>query len=208
MKGISLIIAPQVFHPGFFFTTKLLLKYISRLPLKEKRFLELGAGSGLISIFAARNQARVTATDINAVAIEWLTTNSHANNVSIEIIHSDLFQNIPPQSFDIIAINPPFFKKDPVTDKDYAWYCGTNGEYFEGLFMSLANYVHDNSTVLMILSDGCDLEMINQIADKNGFAMNRVYSRKNLLEKIFIFRIQFKEANKKYNFREQMRTIF
>ena len=43
-----------------------------KLPLHGKIFLELGAGNGLISIYAAKKGAKVTATDINPVAVEFL----------------------------------------------------------------------------------------------------------------------------------------
>jgi release factor glutamine methyltransferase len=43
-----------------------------QFPLKNKHVLELGAGSGLIAIKAAKEGALVTATDINPVAIEYL----------------------------------------------------------------------------------------------------------------------------------------
>ena len=198
-KGIKLVIPPEVFHPAFFFTTKLLLRYISSLPLHGKTFLELGAGSGVISIYAAKSKAYVTATDINPKAIEYLKKNSQANNVDLQVIHSDLFQNISRQLFDYIAINPPFYKKDPVSDKDYAWYCGKNGEYFHGLFSSLSNYSDKTSTILMILSDGCDLEMINHYADRHGFTLNAVFTKQNLLEKNFIFKIQLNENNREIN---------
>ena len=198
-KGINLIIPPEVFHPAFFFTSKLLFRYVSSLPLIGKTFLELGAGSGMIAIYAAKQNARVTAIDINPVAIEYLKKNSLANNVTLQIIHSDLFQNIPHQHFDYIAINPPFYKKDPVSDKDYAWYCGKNGEYFQGLFYSLANYSNSTSTILMILSDGCDLEMVNYYATEYGFKMDKVYTKQNLLEKNFIYKIQLKEVENEIN---------
>src|SRR5215211_7730752 len=68
--GIHLEIAPQVFHPGFFFSTKLLMRSLSNL--QNKTLLELGAGSGLISMHAERQGAIATASDINAVAIEYL----------------------------------------------------------------------------------------------------------------------------------------
>jgi|KBSMisStandDraft_5_1062788.scaffolds.fasta_scaffold54914_2 release factor glutamine methyltransferase len=194
-KGVNLVIPPEVFHPAFFFTSKLLLHYVSLLPVMGKTFLELGAGSGMLSIYAAKKNARVTATDINPVAIEFLKKNSLANNVTLQIIYSDLFQNIPHQHFDYIAINPPFYKKDPVSDKDYAWYCGKNGEYFQGLFYSLANYSNSISTILMILSDDCDLEMINYYATEYGFKMDKVYTKQNLLEKNFIFKIQLRETD-------------
>jgi len=37
---------------------------------------------------------------------------------------------------------------------------------------------------------GCDLEMIDRYADAFGFMMDKVYTKQNLLEKKFIFRIQ------------------
>jgi release factor glutamine methyltransferase len=189
-KGIKLIIPPEVFHPGFFFSTKLLLRYINQFFLQQKTFLELGAGSGLIAIYAAKKNAIVTATDINPVAIEYLKKNSDVNNVSITIIHSNLFKNIQTQQFDFIAINPPYYKKQPSNYKEYAWYCGENGEYFHDLFCSLTNYVHVTSVIVMILCEGCDMEMIHDAAAKNGFSLNCVYKRQNLFEKDFIFEIK------------------
>lgn len=191
-KDICLEIAPQVFHPGFFFSTQLLLQYIDKLPLHEKKFLELGCGSGLISMVAAKKGARVTATDINPVAVEFLKKNCKRNKVSLEIIQSDLFQNIPKQQFDIIAINPPYYKKQPVTPKDYAWFCGENGEYFSSLFETLAGYIHKDTQVLMVVFDGCDMEMINNFVAGNGFILNCVHSKQNMLERNFIFKIEKK----------------
>ncbi len=185
-------IAPEVFHPGFFFSTQLLLQYISNLPLEEKIFLELGCGSGLISIVAAKHGAKVVSTDINPVAIEFLQKNSKRNKVDIKIIQSDLFTAIPQQQFDIIAINPPYYKKQPVTPQDYAWFCGENGEYFLDLFNDLDKYIHANTEILMVLYDGCDMEMINGFAERKGFALNCVHSKQNLLEKNFIFKIEKK----------------
>src|SRR5689334_9483774 len=89
-KGITLEIPPQVFHPGFFFSTKLLLRYIEKDRFQQRSFLELGAGSGLLSIYAATRGAVVTATDINPVAIECIRKNAIANRTKIELIHSDL----------------------------------------------------------------------------------------------------------------------
>lgn len=189
-KGIELIVPTEVFHPAFFFSTKILLRHVSHLSLEQKTFLELGAGSGLISIFAATQKAIVTASDINPVAIQYLKKNSEVNHVYLTIIHSDLFQNIQPQHFDFIIINPPYYKKQPKNYKDYAWYCGENGEYFYNLFSTLACYINVNSSILMILSDACDFEMIETIASQNNFKLNCVHSEKNLLEKNFIYEVE------------------
>src|SRR5437762_5716651 len=141
-KNIRMQVPSSVFHPGFFFSTHLLLDQIKRGSLKNKKLLEPGAGSGLISIYAAQRGAIVTATDINPVAVECLRENSRENNVQIDILRSDLFDEIPSQLFDIIVINPPYYKKDPQSYSDYAWNCGSNGEYFKKLLAQLGGYIH------------------------------------------------------------------
>ena len=158
--------------------------------MKGKSLLEPGCGSGLISIYAAMKGASVVSTDINPVAIEYLRKNSRQNQVALTIIHSDLFKHIPAQEFDIIAINPPYYRKQPRTLKDYAWYCGENGEYFTMLFAELNNYIHPGSEVYMVLFEGCDMEMINTIAMQNQFVLQCVHTHKNLLEENSIFKIE------------------
>jgi len=188
--NIKLQIPPEVFHPGFFTSTQFLLQYIKKLPLRGKRFLELGAGNGLISIYAAKHGAKVTASDINPVAVEYLHVNSLENRTSIDNIFSDLFENIPAQQFDIIAINPPYYKKDPQTLIDHAWYCGAKGEFFFDLFNQLSGYIHKNSEVIMVLCDGCDIKMIGQAAKQNGFRLDCAETKQSLIEKNFIYKIE------------------
>ncbi len=189
-RDIHLQIPHSVFHPGFFFSTQLLLKEVQKLALKDKKMLEPGAGSGLISIYAARRGAHVTATDINPVAIEFLRKNSQANEVSISIIESDLFDQVPAQTFDLVVINPPYYKKEPHSYADYAWNCGPQGEFFQKLFCQLKEFIHVETRVLMILCDGCDMEMIQSIAQKNQFSMEVIFTRQNLLETNFIYAIK------------------
>lgn len=189
-KNITLQIPSEVFHPKFFFSTKSLLKYISHLPLAGRSFLELGAGSGLISIYAAKKDARVTATDINPVAVKALKINKTINEVDIEVIQSDMFESIPEQLFDVIAINPPYYKKDPKIFADHAWCCGKNGEYFQKLFQGLHKYVHSQTNILMVLSESCDIEMIKTFAFDKKFSFKSVHLTKSLLEKLSIYKIE------------------
>lgn len=189
-QDIRLFVPPEVFHPGFFFSTQFLLEYVNKLPLQGKQLLELGCGSGLISIAAAKKGALVTASDINPVAVEALKKNSRNNNAALTVIGSDLFDDIPVKQFDIIAINPPFYKKQPATAKDHAWYCGENGEYFSKLFASLREYIHKHAEILMVLIDDCDMEMINGYAAANGFSLHCVQDKKNMLEQLFIYTIK------------------
>ena len=152
--------------------------------------MEPGAGSGLISVYAAQHGALVTATDINPVAVACLKENSEKNKVQINIIESDLFDEVPSQFFDIIVINPPYYKKEPESYIDYAWNCGENGEYFQKLFSQLQTYIHPETKILMVLCDGCDVDMVKSMANENGYAMQTILAKKNMIEKNFIYSIE------------------
>ena len=187
--SISVTINPGVFHPGFFFSTKLLLKHLSEMPLANCSFLELGAGSGLISVFAAGKGAKVTASDISKTAVENVRENAQRNRVSVAAIVSDLFENIPLQKFDIIVINPPYYPQKPRKESQYAWFCGENFEYFQRLFPQMRQYANRHSEIIMVLSEDCDINRIRQIASENNFSMELVLEKKGWWETNYIFRI-------------------
>jgi release factor glutamine methyltransferase len=189
-RGIVLEIPPGVFHPRFFYSTRFLLQAVASLPLKNASLLELGAGSGLISFYAERKGAYVTASDINPLAIEYLYKNEQRNNAVLRILDSDLFNSITRQEFDYIVINPPYYKKTPHTSADHAWYCGEYGEYFERLFADLKNYMHKRSIVLMSLCEDCDLEMIEHFAGSNAFRLHRLKEKQSLVEKNYIYQVK------------------
>jgi release factor glutamine methyltransferase len=188
--GTRMVIPPDVFHPGFFFSTRLLLKYMKHMSLQGKTLLEPGAGSGLISITAAKAGASVTATDINPVAVEYLLSNAKANQVPLTVIESDLFTAIPQQVFDIIVINPPYYFKQPVSHKERAWFCGKEGEYFQQLFAQIGNYTDENTVTLMILCEGSERDRIQAIAMQAGWQLQCVHRAHNLLEKNYIYRVR------------------
>lgn len=189
-KEIAVWVEPTVFPPFITFSTKLLLEFLETLSLKEKKVLELGCGCGIISILAAKKEAIVTATDINTTALEALKKNALNNEVSIEIIHSDLFENIQDKTYDFILINPPYYPKNPNTIAEKAWFCGENFDYFENIFSQLPYFITFENHVFMILSEDCELQKIKAIALKNEIAFELVLEKKNIAEKNYIFRLQ------------------
>ncbi len=191
-NGIKLHIPAGVFHPAYFFSTKYLLNTILQLDLKNKLFLELGAGNGLISISAAKHGALVTSSDISEKVIANLKINALPNNCEITCVHSDLFDNIPLQHFDIIAINPPYYPKQARNELEMAWYCGTDFEYFRKLFPQLAAYLSSTTLALMILSEECEIEKIKRIAQQSNLELQHFSQKKIKWEQNFIFSIQKK----------------
>ncbi len=189
-QGIKIKVKKDVFHPGFFFSTKHLISFLSQLDIKDKKVLELGAGSGLISFYCYTKGAHVTATDINSIAIEALKENSNRLQMPIHIIESNLFDCIPKQIFDYILINPPYYPKTPINIAEHAWYCGAGFEYFVKLFTQLKSYIDADSAVLMTLSEDCNIHKITTLANEGGFDLILQKKQRLLWEMNFIYKIQ------------------
>jgi release factor glutamine methyltransferase len=188
-EGLKIVVLPSVFHPGLLFSTQILLCFIRGLDLKNKKVLELGAGSGLISAVACRVGAEVTATDVNPAAIDSMSQSKIYNNLDFTVISSDLFDNLFKQTFDFIFINPPYFRGDPQTDREKAFFCGHDFEYFKSLFSEIHCYISKDSSIFIILSDDCEIEKIKEISEISLLKWELVHQEMVWGETNFIFKL-------------------
>ncbi|HEY0442937.1 MAG TPA: methyltransferase [Candidatus Limnocylindrales bacterium] len=71
--------------------------------------LDIGSGSGVLSLLAARHAMTVVATDLNPAAIAYTALNAELNGLAnIETREGDLFEPVGPGRHDLIVSNPPF----------------------------------------------------------------------------------------------------
>ena len=192
--GIEILVHPDVFPPHLTLSTKILLDFIKTLDLKEKTFLELGCGSGIISLLASKKGASVIASDINKTALEFLNQNSLKNQLSVTSLFSDLFDSFNHYNFDYIIINPPYYPKKPLSIKEKAWFCGEHFEYFEKLFQQLPYFLNSENKCYMILSEDCKIDIIKDIALKNRLNLKSIAQKIVIKEINFIFKIEKLES--------------
>jgi predicted RNA methylase len=89
-------------------TSKFLNKFAVRR--HSRATLDLGTGSGILSLGAARHSDIVVATDLNARAALFAQFNARLNDINnIEVLTGDCFAPVSDRSFDLILSNPPFF---------------------------------------------------------------------------------------------------
>lgn len=76
-----------------------------------RRVLDLGAGSGLVAIAAAKaGAASVTAAEIDPNALAALALNADLNGVTVGVVSGDLTGGAPPQA-DVILAGDLFYEK-------------------------------------------------------------------------------------------------
>ena len=115
---LELYISPSVLIPRP--ETEELVKHVMRENIQKPKIIDIGTGSGCISVSLAKFifDSEVFAIDISKNAIDTAQLNATKYSVKIDFKQLDIFEisdsNFP-QKFDIIVSNPPY-----VTESDKA----------------------------------------------------------------------------------------
>ena len=104
------------------FETELLvektIQKLKKMKLENPNILELGTGSGCISIALKKNiDCKVSAVDISEDAIEVARENTTLNKVSIDFKVQDML-NINYEGYDLIISNPPYVSETEPVGKE------------------------------------------------------------------------------------------
>lgn len=170
----TLVILPEVFNPVLFRTGECLARSISTIPLlndnnlSQFQVLDLGCGSGIGAIFAARCGADVIAIDLNPEAVRCTKVNVLLNHFEnkVEVRIGDMFEPVKNQRFNLILFNPPFYLGQPRNNLDMAW---RGEEIFERFAKELKDYLVPSGCALVVLStDGEGLRLLVNL-QKRGY---------------------------------------
>ncbi len=118
------------------------------------KVLDLGTGSGLQGIVAAKKGCEATFADISKDALVQARANAIMNGVTGRFVESDLFDNIDPR-FNTIIFNPPYLHSAPISSgvRDRALDGGINGREIINSFLSgFRDYVEQDHIVLLLES--------------------------------------------------------
>lgn len=95
----------MAFGTGTHETTSMCMEYVENDDFSGKDVLDIGCGSGILSILAKKIGARnVDACDIDPIAIESTIDNARINQVEVNAFESDLYSNVE-NKYDVIFAN-------------------------------------------------------------------------------------------------------
>ncbi len=116
---LTLVSLPGVFASGRVDAgTQMLLAALANQPL-GKRILDLGCGCGVIGASLARRGHEVTMVDVDRFAILAAERTLVANELTGDVIPSDVYEGLGRKRFDVIVTNPPFHQ-GVATDREVA----------------------------------------------------------------------------------------
>jgi release factor glutamine methyltransferase len=189
VEGVTILVTPSVFNPKVLRTGAFLAAHLDARQVRaDAEVLDMGTGSGLCAIFAARHARRVVAVDINPAAVHCADINARLNHVEhrIELRHGDLFAPVAGERFDLVVFNPPFLRGTPRDDRDRAW-CST--DVAERFAAGLHAHLKPLGSALVVLSTFGDAQAFLQEFRRCDFAISVLAERRFVNERLAIFRL-------------------
>jgi len=185
-RTIDIEVSPEVYDPSD--DSYLLLRAIEVAP--GQSFLEIGSGTGLISIHAARLGASVTAVDINPEAVECTRKNALRNGVAVKVRQSDLFQNITGY-FDVIAFNPPYLPGETRSTSwiEKSWSGGEEGSETAVAFLGQAwQHLAPGGRIYLVLSSVGGLMSVLKAA-REKYECEMIEEHHQFFESIYTYKL-------------------
>jgi HemK-related putative methylase len=187
--GVPLVIAPSVFNPKLLRTGEFFASQINAgLVQRDWEVLDMGTGSGICAVFAARHARRVVAVDINPAAARCAGLNALLNQLEhkIDVRCADLFAPVAGERFDLVLFNPPFVRGSPRDDRDRAWRSTDVAERFSA---NLGAHLKPGGFALVLLSSFGDGQFFLDEFREQKFEISVMAERRFVNERLTLFKL-------------------
>ncbi len=187
--GLPLVVLPRVLNPALFRTSGVVLDALhgGAVPAGAT-VLDLGTGSGVLAVAAARSARSVVAVDINPAAVRCARINALLNGVEdrVEVREGDLFDPVSGERFDVVLCNPPFYRGEPRMPLDGALFSTDFAERFSG---ALSLHLTPQGFALVVLSSDGDIAGFETAFRDAGLTFQTVAERDLVSERVRLYRL-------------------
>ena len=151
--------------------------------------LDMGTGTGILAEELIKHTDNVTAAEINKETINQI---ENKINKKIKLIHTNLFEKIPKQKFDLITFNPPYLPKGNYPE-DIELTSGETGLDTTIKFLKQAKeYLSENGTILFIASSLAKLELLEKTMQEQDYKFKQIKKQHISFEDIIVYEAKLK----------------
>jgi predicted RNA methylase len=190
VAGYPILVLPAVFNPKLLHSGEFLARWLNEHPLPSgAAILDLGTGSGIGAIAAARWARRVVAVDINPAATRCARINALLNRCAdrVEVRDGDLFAPVGDERFDVVLFNPPFYRGVPRDALDLAW---RSTDVVDRFAAQLAGRLTAVGSALVVLSTVGALPDFLDAFHRHGLVVTREATRDLINESLVLLRLR------------------
>jgi methylase of polypeptide subunit release factors len=191
--GFRLTVRPTVFHPRYFLSSECFAEFIGRLDLSGRRVADVGTGSGILALAAARAGAEnVIAVDVNPNAALNAAENARANGLGDRVsgLCSNLLSAVAPRPvFDVILSSPPKHAGEPRDLADRGWHAGPDYRDVAALFDQSRARLKPAGRLYVMVSSDSDLDLFGRLIDQAGFRARLAHERSIWIESLIIYEL-------------------
>jgi len=191
--GFRLTVRPTVFHPKYFISSERFAEFIGTLDFSGKRVCEIGTGTGILALAAARSGAlNVIATDINPNAALSANENAQANGLGDRVtgVCTNLMGALAPRPlFDVILSSPPKHAGEPKDLTDRGWHAGPEYRDIKALFDQARDRLKPDGRIYLMLSSDTDLDLFASLIQKAGFTQRKLKEYSLVVESLIIYEL-------------------
>ncbi len=183
---LTILTDPDVYPPS-----EDSILFIESLEISEgERILEIGCGSGVVSIHCAKNGGLVTSGDINPRAVDLTRRNSELNGVSIDVHLTDVYTDIDGR-FDTILFNLPYLPVDEDGLLARSWSGGPDGlGPLPDLLEGAPNHLNPDGRIVVVISSLMDTQALWDLLD--DYEVRTIGELKLFFEKLAVLEIRLK----------------
>jgi methylase of polypeptide subunit release factors len=192
--GFRLRVRPTVFHPRFFLSSEYFAEFIDGLDLTGKSVADVGTGSGILALAAARaGAASVSALDINPNAVLSAKENAEANGYGDRVTSAcmNLLAELPARPlFDVILSSPPKHAGEPRDLADRGWHAGPQYRDVAALFSQARERLKPDGRLYVMVSSDSDLDLLGRLIDEAGFHARLMVERSFYIESMLLYELR------------------
>ena len=191
--GFRLTVRPTVFHPRYFISSERFAEFIDRLDLTGRQVVDVGTGSGILALAAARaGAADVFAVDINPHAAASAAENARANGLGARVtgVCSNLLAAFARRPlFDVILSSPPKHAGEPRDLADRGWHAGPAYRDVADLFDQARERLKPDGRIYVMVSSDSDLDLFGRRIERAGFRARLAHEYSIVIESLIIYEL-------------------